>query len=224
MNEFRERQFSTTLISKPKLSLLKILRTNRPAFAIGEEPVGKIRGHDIELYLGVVRPYPPMLRGPPYPESLETMKEIQKHINELLEMDVIRKIGHNEIGEITTSVLITWNDGKSRSCGNFRALNNYKNADRYPIPSIPYALDKLAKARYITEMNCIKDFHQNGVNPNSMKLFRIIFHMSVYEYTSMLFGIKKAPDHFQRMMDTVFQEEILEGWLLVYIDDIIICS
>ncbi|MBW0487721.1 hypothetical protein O181_027436 [Austropuccinia psidii MF-1] len=104
LNEFREGQFSTALIRK-------------------------IKGHDIELYLDVERPYPPMLRRPPYPASLETRKEIEKHINEFLDMDVIRKIGHNEIVEITTPVLITWNDGKSRLCGNFRTLNNYTKAD-----------------------------------------------------------------------------------------------
>ncbi|MBW0563544.1 hypothetical protein O181_103259 [Austropuccinia psidii MF-1] len=97
LNEFREGQFRTTLTSKQKLTLLKMLRKKRPAFAIGEEPLGKIEGHDIELYLDVERPYPPMLRGPLYTESLETMKEIEKHINELLDMDVIRKIAHNEM-------------------------------------------------------------------------------------------------------------------------------
>ncbi|MBW0573830.1 hypothetical protein O181_113545 [Austropuccinia psidii MF-1] len=48
LNEFREGHFSTTLTSKQKLSLLKMLRKNRPAFAIGEEPLVKIRGHDID--------------------------------------------------------------------------------------------------------------------------------------------------------------------------------
>ncbi|MBW0514712.1 hypothetical protein O181_054427 [Austropuccinia psidii MF-1] len=145
LNEFKEGQFSTNLTSKQELSLLKILRKNRPAFAIGEEPLGKIRGHDIEVYLDVERPYPPILRRPPCPESLETRKEIEKHINKLLDMDVIRKIGHNETVEITTPVLITWHDGKSRLCGDFRALNNYTKADRYPIPRIHHALEKLAK-------------------------------------------------------------------------------
>ncbi|MBW0570361.1 hypothetical protein O181_110076 [Austropuccinia psidii MF-1] len=102
LNEFRELRFSTTLTSKQKLSLLKMLRKNIPAFAIGEEPLGKIRGHDIELYLNVEIPYSLMLRRPPYPESVETRKEIEKHINKLLDMDFIRKIGHNEIVEITT--------------------------------------------------------------------------------------------------------------------------
>ncbi|MBW0577892.1 hypothetical protein O181_117607 [Austropuccinia psidii MF-1] len=147
LNEFREGQFSTTLTSKQKLSLLKLLRKNRPEFAIGEEQLGKIKGHAIELYLDVERPHPPMLRRPPYPERLEIRKEIEKHIHELLDMDVIRKIGHKEIVEITTPVLITWNDGTSRLCGDFRALNNYPKADRYPIPRIPHALDALEKAK-----------------------------------------------------------------------------
>ncbi|MBW0476632.1 hypothetical protein O181_016347 [Austropuccinia psidii MF-1] len=224
LNEFREGQFTTTLTSKQKLSLLKILRKIRAAFAIGEEPLGKIRGHDIELYLDVERPYPHMLRRAPYPASLETRREIEKHINELLDMDVIRKIGHNEIVEITTPVLITWNDGKSRLPGDFRALNNYTKADRYPIPRIPHALDKLAKAKYITKMNCMKGFHQNEVKPTSMKLLGIKCHMGIYEYTRMPFGIKNAPAHFQRMLDTIFQEEVLEGWMVVYIDNISIYS
>ncbi|MBW0466554.1 hypothetical protein O181_006269 [Austropuccinia psidii MF-1] len=147
-----------------------------------------------------------MLRRPPYPASLETRKEIEKHINELLDLDVIRKIVHNEIVETTTPFLITWHDGKSRLCGDFRALNNYTKADRYPIPRIPHALDKLEKARYIFKMYCMKAFHQNGVKPNFMKLLRIIRHMGIYEYTRMSFGIKNAPAHFQRMMDTIFQE------------------
>ncbi|MBW0488660.1 hypothetical protein O181_028375 [Austropuccinia psidii MF-1] len=192
LNEFRQGKFSTTLTSKQKLSLLKMLRKNRPAFAIGEEPLGKIKDHDIGLYLDVERPYPPMLRKPPYLESLETRKELKN---------------------ISTN---SW------LCGDFRALNNYRKADRNPIPRIPHALDKLEKAKYITKMDCMKGFHQNGVKPNSMKLLRSICHMGIYEYTRIPFGIKNAPAHFQRMMDTIFQEEISEGWMVVYIDDIII--
>ncbi|MBW0526887.1 hypothetical protein O181_066602 [Austropuccinia psidii MF-1] len=176
-----------------------MLRKNRPAFSISEVLSGNIIGHDIELDLDVERPYPPMLRRSPYPTIVETRKEIEKHINELLDMDC-------------------------RLCGDFRALDNYTKADRYPRPRLPHALDKLAKAKYITKMDCMKGFHQNEVNPNSMKLLRVICHMGIYEYTRMPFGINNAPLRFQRKMDTIFQEEILEGWIVVYIDDIIIYS
>ncbi|MBW0555268.1 hypothetical protein O181_094983 [Austropuccinia psidii MF-1] len=201
-----------------------MLRKNQPAFAIGEEPLGKLRGHDIEPSLDVESPYPTILRRPPYPESLKTRKEIEKHVNELLEMDFIRRIAHDGIVEITTPVLITWHDGKSKLCGHFRFLNNYTKADRYPISRMPHALEKLAKDKYITKMDCMKGFHQNGIKPNSINLHRIICHMGIYEYTRMPFGIKNAPAYFQRMMDTIFQEEILECWMVVYIDDIIIYS
>ncbi|MBW0472901.1 hypothetical protein O181_012616 [Austropuccinia psidii MF-1] len=139
-------------------------------------------------------------------------------------MDVIRRIGHNEIVEITTPVLITCHDCKSMLCGDSRALNNYTKADRYPIPRIPHSLDKLAKAKYITMMDCMKGFHQNGVKPSAMKLLRIICHMDIYQYIRMPFAIKNAPAPFQIMMDAIFQEEILEGWMVLYIDDVIIYS
>ncbi|MBW0512644.1 hypothetical protein O181_052359 [Austropuccinia psidii MF-1] len=174
-----ENNFSLEIYQISTLDPLEKL-LNEPAISIGEEALGKIRSHDIELYLDVERPYPPILRSPSYPESLENRMEIEKHINEHLEMDVIRKIGHNEIVEITTPVLITWHDGKYRLCGDFRALNGYTKSDRYPIPKIPHSLDKLEKAKYITKMDCMKGFHQNGVKPNYMKLLRIICHMGIY--------------------------------------------
>ncbi|MBW0592956.1 hypothetical protein O181_132671 [Austropuccinia psidii MF-1] len=57
-----------------------------------------------------------------------------------------------------------------------------------------------------------------------MKILRVICHMGKYEYTRMPFGIKNAPAHFQRIRDTIFKEEILEGWMMIYIDEIIIYS
>ncbi|MBW0474442.1 hypothetical protein O181_014157 [Austropuccinia psidii MF-1] len=54
-----------------------------------------------------------------------------------------------------------------------------------------------------------------------MKLLRIVCHNGIYEYTRMPFGSKNAPAHFKRMVDTIFLPEILEVWMVVYIDDII---
>ncbi|MBW0488196.1 hypothetical protein O181_027911 [Austropuccinia psidii MF-1] len=75
LNEFKEGQFSVNLTGQQKLSLLKILRRNRLAFDKGEEPLGKIRGHDMKPYLDVERPYPPMLRRLPYPTRVKIRKE-----------------------------------------------------------------------------------------------------------------------------------------------------
>ncbi|MBW0547225.1 hypothetical protein O181_086940 [Austropuccinia psidii MF-1] len=73
-------------------------------------------------------------------------------------------------------------------------------------------------------MDDLKEFHQNVLTDNSEKLLTIIVHCGIYEYLRMPFGIKNAPSHYQRMMNTIFPEEVSEGWLIIYIYDIIVCS
>ncbi len=40
----------------------------------------------------------------------------------------------------------------------------------------------------------------------------------------MFFGLTNSPATFQTMMDDIFHEEIAQGWLKIYMDDLIITS
>ena len=40
----------------------------------------------------------------------------------------------------------------------------------------------------------------------------------------MFFGLTNSPVTFQTMMDDIFHEEIAQGWLRVYMDDVIIAT
>ncbi|MBW0575330.1 hypothetical protein O181_115045 [Austropuccinia psidii MF-1] len=73
-------------------------------------------------------------------------------------------------------------------------------------------------------MDALKGCHQNVLTPITEKLLRIIPHCGIYEYLRMPFGIKNAPSHYQRRMNTIFPTELSEGWVIIYIDDIITCS
>ncbi|MBW0578866.1 hypothetical protein O181_118581 [Austropuccinia psidii MF-1] len=73
-------------------------------------------------------------------------------------------------------------------------------------------------------MDALKGFHQNVLTPKAKKLLIIITHCGIYEYLRMPSGIENAPSHHQRMMNTIFPMELSEGWFIIYIDDIIICS
>ncbi|MBW0508574.1 hypothetical protein O181_048289 [Austropuccinia psidii MF-1] len=73
-------------------------------------------------------------------------------------------------------------------------------------------------------MDALKGFHQNALTSKAKKLVRIITHCGIHEYLRMPFGIKDAPSHYQLMMNTIFPTELSEGWLIIYIDDIIMCS
>ncbi|MBW0541606.1 hypothetical protein O181_081321 [Austropuccinia psidii MF-1] len=108
--------------------------------------------------------------------------------------------------------------------GDFSALDTYTIPDRYPIPRIHETLTQLYKAKLITSINALTGFHHNGLTPHARKLLMIIAHCGILEYLRMHFGIKNAPSHYQRTMNPIFLHELSEGWLIIYIDDIIICS
>ncbi|MBW0588120.1 hypothetical protein O181_127835 [Austropuccinia psidii MF-1] len=179
--------------------------------------------HEVDIILNGARPYPPPLRRPAYPASPRAREALESHINELIKLGVLRKIGHNEEVEVTTPVIITWHNDKSRMVSDFRALNTYTNPERFPIPRIHETLTQLSKARFISSMDALKGFHQNFLTPHARKLLRIISHCGIYEYLRMPFGIKNAPSHYQRMMNTIVPHELSEGWLIIYIYYIIIC-
>ncbi|MBW0488612.1 hypothetical protein O181_028327 [Austropuccinia psidii MF-1] len=73
-------------------------------------------------------------------------------------------------------------------------------------------------------MDALKGFNQNILMPKTNKLLRIITHFGINEYLRMPIGIKNAPSHYQRLMNTIFPTELSEEWLIIYIDDIIIFS
>ncbi|MBW0535265.1 hypothetical protein O181_074980 [Austropuccinia psidii MF-1] len=193
------------------------------AFASYNEPLGAIRGHEVDITINIDRPYPPVLRRTAYPASPRGRESLEKHIQELIRLGVLRKVGHNADIEVTTPIIIAWHNN-SRMVGDFRALNTYTVPDRYTIPRIQETLTQFSKAKYITSMDALKGFHKIVLMPKAKKLLRIITHCGIYEYLRMPFGIKNTPSNYQRMMNAIFPTKLSEGWLIIYIDDIMICS
>ncbi|KAI7934561.1 hypothetical protein MJO28_016988 [Puccinia striiformis f. sp. tritici] len=154
---------SHLLTDQQKKDILQVCFESKEAFCTTEEPIGNITGHDMKLELTVSSPYPPILRRPPYPSSPKSREALTTHIQELLDLKVIRKVGHNEQVDITTPVIIAWHNDKSRMVGDFRCLNNYTKADYYPIPRIDHSLHNLSKAKYITAMDVLKDACLDGL-------------------------------------------------------------
>ncbi|MBW0531329.1 hypothetical protein O181_071044 [Austropuccinia psidii MF-1] len=223
-NQLVKAQINPSLSSKMRFELIDVLYTYNNAFASHNEPLGAIRGHEVDITLNIDRPYPPVLRRPAYPSSPGAREALEKHIQALIQLGVLRKVGHNEELEVTTPVIIAWHNDKSRMFEDFRALNTYTVPDRYPIPIIQETLTQFSKAKYIATMDSLKGFHQNVLIAKAKKLLRSITHCGTYEYLRMPFGNKNAPSHYQRMMNTILPTEFSKGWLIIYSYDIIICS
>ncbi|MBW0521598.1 hypothetical protein O181_061313 [Austropuccinia psidii MF-1] len=205
--QLNEAEISLHLTGSQENELSALLYDHREAVASDKEPLREIIVHEVDIILNIERPYPPLLRRPAYPASPKSREALEIHIEELLDLGVIRKVGHNEEVEITTPVIAAWHNGKSRMVGDFRALKTYTVPDRYPIPKIQISLTQISQAVYITTMDALKGFHQNVVTPRARKYMRIIVNGGVYEYLRMPFGIKNALSHFQRMRNEISPEE-----------------
>ncbi|MBW0480244.1 hypothetical protein O181_019959 [Austropuccinia psidii MF-1] len=219
-----EAQINASLSSKMRNDLIDVLYTYNNAFTSNNEPLSAIRGDEVDITLNIDIPYPSNLRRKASPESPRAREALKKHIQALRQLGVLRNMGHNEEVEITTLVTIACNNDQSRMVGDFGSLNNYTVPDRYPIPRSQEALILLSKAKCIASMDALKGFHEHFLMSKSKRLLGIITHCGIYEYLKIPYGIKNAASHYQRMIDIIFPTELSEVWIIIYIDDIIICS
>ncbi|MBW0493008.1 hypothetical protein O181_032723 [Austropuccinia psidii MF-1] len=114
-------------------NILNVLYTYKNAFASDNEPLGTIIGHEVDITLIIDSPYLPVLRRPAYPASLRAREALEKHIKELRQLCVLRKVAHNKEVEITTPVIIAWYNNKLRMVGDFGTLDNYTVPDGYQV-------------------------------------------------------------------------------------------
>ncbi|MBW0552101.1 hypothetical protein O181_091816 [Austropuccinia psidii MF-1] len=76
--------------------LIDVLYTYKKAFASDNEPLGAIKGHEVDITLNIDRPYPPVLRRPACLAIPRAREALEKHMKELIQLGVLRKVGHNE--------------------------------------------------------------------------------------------------------------------------------
>ncbi|MBW0588832.1 hypothetical protein O181_128547 [Austropuccinia psidii MF-1] len=168
-NQLVEAKINPSFSPKMTNELVDVLYTYNNAFVSDNYPLGAIRGHEVDITLNIDIPYPPVLRRPAYPASPRAREALEKHIQELIQLGVLRKVGHIGEVEVTTPVIIAWHNDKSRMVGDFRALNTYTVPDRYPILRIQETLTQFSKAKYITSIDALKGFHKNVLKPKAKK-------------------------------------------------------
>ncbi|MBW0565933.1 hypothetical protein O181_105648 [Austropuccinia psidii MF-1] len=105
-NQLFEAQINPSLSPKMRHNLIDLLYAYKNAFASDNEPLGTIKRHEVDITLNIDAPYPPVLITPAYPASPRARESLEKHIQELIQLSVLRKVGHNEEVEVTTPAII----------------------------------------------------------------------------------------------------------------------
>ncbi|MBW0525298.1 hypothetical protein O181_065013 [Austropuccinia psidii MF-1] len=117
--KLKEAEIGLHLTDKQERDLSSLLYDYKEAFSSDKDPLGEIFGHEVDIILNIERPYPSLLRRPAYPTSPKSREAMESHVKELLDLGIIRKVGHNKEVEITTPVIVAWHNVKSRMVWDF---------------------------------------------------------------------------------------------------------
>jgi hypothetical protein len=112
--------------------------------------------------------------------------------------------------------------GGLRLIQDYRALNAVTIKNKYPLPLISELVEKLHGAKYFTKLDVRWGF--NNVRMKEGDEWKAAFRTNrgLFEPLVMFFGLTNSPATFQTMMNDIFHELIMEGVVVVYLDDILI--
>ena len=207
----------TSELSPPEMKALEeLLQRNEDVFSKGPEDFGCTDTivHDIPL----IDPTP--FRMPYRRISPSDFSEVKDHLKELQAAEIIKPSKSPFASPI---VIVRKKDGRIRLCVDYRKLNTRTVRDAFPLPRIEESLDVLRKAKYFTSLDLMSGYLQVQVAHKEQQKTAFTTPMGLYEYTRMPFGLMNAPATFQLLMNTVFADMHLSE-LLIYLDDVIICS
>jgi len=113
-------------------------------------------------------------------------------------------------------------DGSLRLVQDYCALNAVTVKNRYPLPLISELVSQLCGAQYFTKLDVHWGFNNVRIKPGDE--WKVAFHTNhgLFEPLVMFFGMTNSPATFQTMMNDVFRTVIVEGIVVVYLDDILI--
>lgn len=87
---------------------------------------------------------------------------------------------------------------------DYRQLNKKLVADKFPLPRIDEILDQLGGARYFSCLDLMSGFHQIPLSENSRDFTSFSTENGSFRFKRLPYGLKVAPNSFQRMMTIAF--------------------
>lgn len=177
----------------------------------------KHRKGDLGIDLVPDSPIPPSKL---YPLSEHELGVLSKYLKDNLNIGHIR-ISKSPFG--APILFVKKKDGTLRLCVDYRGLNNITIKNKYALPLIPEALDRLKTASVFTKFDIRVGYANIHMKEGDEYKTAFKTRYGLYEYCVMPFGLTNAPAAFQALMNEIFSE-YLDLFVIIYLDDILIFS
>ncbi|GBG89100.1 hypothetical protein CBR_g48811 [Chara braunii] len=174
---------------------------------------------DVEHFIQLVPDYR-VHHQAPYRLSIPEATELKRQLEELLRLGFIKPSNYPWGAPV---LFARKADETLRLCIDYRGLNRYTVKNSYPMPRSDELFDRLAGNRFLTKIDLRSGYHQIHVAAADQPKTAFRSRFGHYEFTVMPFDLTNAPATFRRAMNNIFRD-ILEQYVLVYLDDILVYS
>src|SRR3984957_1513239 len=203
--------------TKSKPSLPKEYERHAKVFSEREAqrfPGPRVWDHAIELK----KDAPATIPGKVYALTQVEQKALQEFLSEHLKKGYIRP----SKSPYASPFFIKKKDGKLRPVQDYRKVNEWTICNRYPLPLIPELINRVKGSALFSKFDMRWGYNNIRIKDGDEWKAAFITNQGLYEPRVMFFGLTNSPATFQTMMNAIFAEELLEGWVTIYMDDILI--
>lgn len=153
---------------------------------------------------------------------------IEKEVNKLIANDIVEP----SFSEYNSPILLVPkkslpgnSEKRWRLVIDYRQINKKLVGDNFPLPRIDEILDQLGRAKYFSCLDLISGFHQIELDESSRDITSFTTDKGIFRFKRLPYGLKIAPNSFQRMMSIAFSG-LSPSKAFLYMDDLVVigCS
>ncbi|RWS19744.1 uncharacterized protein B4U80_09817, partial [Leptotrombidium deliense] len=179
-------EFGTEMSDDQVNDLLNVLKKYESRIAFSNRNLGRCK--DVEFKIELTDDKPVKLN--PYKYSLAMRKELQRQIDEMIELGVASP----SISEYSSPVVMVKKaDGEYRMCVDLRELNKKIKSDNYPLPHINDILHALNGACWFCVFDMNAGYWQIPIRKCDRHFLAFITQDTLCHFNLLPFGLKSAP-------------------------------
>ncbi|KAM2098016.1 hypothetical protein ACFX1R_021478 [Malus domestica] len=222
-------KIGTTLSPPLRLSLISFLQENAEVFAWSYKDMPGI-SPDIICHHLSIDPKTKPVKQKRRCYDVERYEAMKAEVEKLKDIGFVREVNYPTW--VAYVVLVKKNLTKEslllqkvlwRMCVGYTDLNKGCSNDSFPLPLIDRLIDSTAGCELLSFMDAYSGYNQILMNPSDQEHTAFITDRGLYCYKVMPFGLKNAGATYQRLVNSMFAEQIGKS-MEVYVDVMLVKS
>jgi len=113
-------------------------------------------------------------------------------------------------------------DGTFHPCQDYHYVNSHTIKNAYSLPRIFNLINTLKHSRYFTKLDIWWGYNNVQIKETDQGKAAFTTPYGLYEPTVMFFSQCNSPPTFQAFMNHIFTDYLTAGWLIIYMDNLMV--